>query len=54
VAAIRSRDQTLNLAVVANGMQLRSAGDPANIESLKTVEKILRAVDALTPVGEGR
>jgi hypothetical protein len=54
MAAIRSRDETLNLAVVADGVQLRSAGDTANIESLKTVERILRAVDGLTAPGEAR
>jgi len=48
-AAIRSRDDTMNLAVVAGGVHLTFAGDPANMDALKTVEKILRAADAVTP-----
>ena len=48
-AGIRSRDATLNLAVVVGGAHIAFVGDPSNIEALKTAEKILRAADAVTP-----
>jgi hypothetical protein len=50
-AAIRSLDNTLNLAVATDDVQLIKDGHPTIIEALKKVEQILRAVDALTPVG---
>jgi len=50
-AAIRSRDNTLNLAVATDDVQLIKDGHPTIIEALKKVEQILRAVDALTSVG---
>jgi hypothetical protein len=50
-AAIRSRDDTLNLAVATDDVQLIEDGHPTIIEALKKVEQILRAVDALTRAG---
>jgi hypothetical protein len=53
-AVVRSRDDTLNLAVATDDMQFAGAGHPSNVEALKKVEKILRAVDALTSLGASR
>jgi len=53
-AVIRSLDDTLNLAVATDDLQFVGGSHPTNIEALKNVEKILRAVDALTRVGAGR
>jgi hypothetical protein len=54
VAVIRSLDDTLNLAIATDDSQFAGGSHPTNIEALKTVEKILRAVDALTRAGAGR
>jgi hypothetical protein len=53
-AVIRSRDDTLNLAVATDDLQFGGGNHPTEIEALKIVEKILRAVDALTPAGASR
>jgi hypothetical protein len=53
-AVIRSLDDTLNLAVATDDMQFSGAGHPTNVEALKKVEKILRAVDALSHAAVAR